>query len=430
MSITTDGEVDGTLTTGPFNPEVGGYRDYIGPGAVFGSEFEPERMPTPFDPSGSYQDDDVIMAQLQRAYNLSPEDAYAAWNSLMANTAMAREFGGAAPYTPPITPAPTPAAGGDDIFDVLKGLPGAAVDAAKSAADTLLNQIKEILPFYDQAQIVLNPRTGTGNIVFGTPPAGQPVIHAGNLPGSNTNVGITTGISILDQAINSVLGRQGGLESGSIRDEVIKIISEQTGASPAATAGILGEDLDTILSTANVKAAEAATRLGVDLTGEKKDVVRDGGTGVVRDDTGATLGGGKIITGAADSPIVTGAADSPIVTGAADAVDIVTGSLTPADLGEDTTVKTTQPDTVKAGTPGTPVTPVTPAPSQGMRMEATEKAGLADINSTFDLDATFMENLMRALSGKDDAKSEAPYYSGGKVAPYAGVDEIIRLLRG
>jgi hypothetical protein len=82
--------------------------------------------------------------------------------------------------------------------------------------------------------------------------------------------------------------------------------------------------------------------------------------------------------------------------------------------------------------PKTTVTtpPVTPTSSQGMRMESTEKAGLADINSTFDLDSTFMENLMRALSGKDDTGSEVSYYSGGKVAPYAGVDEIIRLLRG
>jgi len=65
-----------------------------------------------------------------------------------------------------------------------------------------------------------------------------------------------------------------------------------------------------------------------------------------------------------------------------------------------------------------------------MRMESTEKAGLADINSTFDLDSTFIENLMRALSGKDDTESEGSYYSGGKVAPYADIDEIIRLLRG
>jgi len=37
---------------------------------------------------------------------------------------------------------------------------------------------------------------------------------------------------------------------------------------------------------------------------------------------------------------------------------------------------------------------------------------------------------MRALSGKDDTESGASYYSGGKVAPYADIDEIIRLLRG
>jgi hypothetical protein len=338
-----------------------------------------------------------------------------------------------------VEPAPT----GDGILDALKGLPGAAVNAAKSTADTLLNQIKEFLPFYDQAQIVLNPRTGKATIVFGTPPSGSPVIQAGNLPSSNTNVGITTGISILDQAINSVLGKEGGLSSGSIRDEVIKIISEQTGASPAATAGILGEDLDTILSTANVKAAEAATRLDVDLTGETKGVVRDGGTGVVRNGgTGATLGGGKIITGAADSPIVTGAADSPIVTGAADspivtgaadAVDIVTGSLTPADLGEDTTVKTGGGDSsivTGGGGGGSPATPATPLYGQGIRSMKTEKAGVTPLEDVFDIGDMSLANVLRLLAGEDDNTQGTPYYGGGSVNKNSSVDELIRLLRG
>ena len=111
---------------------------------------------------------------------------------------------------------------------------------------------------------------------------------------------------------------------------------------------------------------------------------------------------------------------------------IVTGTLTPADLGEGKTVVAEPPIVVgpPKTTVTTPVTPATPTPSQGMRMEATEKAGLADINSTFDLDSTFVENLMRALSGKDSTESEGSYYSGGKVAPYANIDEIIRLLRG
>jgi hypothetical protein len=63
-------------------------------------------------------------------------------------------------------------------------------------------------------------------------------------------------------------------------------------------------------------------------------------------------------------------------------------------------------------------------------MEGTEKAGLAEIDPQFDLNASLLENLMRILSGEDDKEAEVPYYRGGKVAPYADIDEIIRLLRG
>jgi len=404
------------------------------------------------------------------------------------------------------------------------------VVAAQSAADTLLSQIKDFFPFYDQAQLVLNPVTGTGNIVFGTPPTGQPVIQAGQLPRSNTNVGVTTGVPILDQAINSVLSKPGGLDSGSIRDSVIDIIAKQSGLDPATTATILGKDLETILATANADVANTAARVGINLMPEKKDdVVKDDAvdivtagpqlptkplpyTGTIKGpqvypevdtiktppiiktgandaviktgaadavdivtgaadsviktgagDTSVVTGAGDAViktgagdsvikTGAGDTSVVTGAGDAVIKTGAADAVDIVTGaadsviktgagdssvvtgSLTPADLGEDTTVKTGAADSViktgGGGGGGGGGGAATPTPSQGMRMESTEKAGLADINSTFDLNSTFMENLMRALSGKDDTESEGSYYSGGKVAPYAGVDEIIRFLRG
>ncbi len=359
------------------------------------------------------------------------------------------------------------------------------VVAAQSAADTLLSQIKDFFPFYDQSQLVLNPVTGTGNIVFGTPPAGQPVIQAGQLPRSNTNVGVTTGIPILDQAINSVLSKPGGLDSGSIRDSVIDIISKQSGLDPATTATILGKDLETILATANADVANTAARVGINLTPKKEDdVVNDDPYSIVTDGQSGTAdptGPGpqlptkvpSVDTGVIRSPQVypevdtiktleelglptlptkVPSVDTGVIRGPqvypegdmrkTDPYSIIktdfppvgpsTVTLTPADLGEDTPVVVNPPIVVgpPKTTVTTPVTPATPAPSQGMRMESTEKAGLADINSTFDLDSTFVENLMRALSGKDSTESEGSYYSGGKVAPYANIDEIIRLLRG
>jgi hypothetical protein len=68
--------------------------------------------------------------------------------------------------------------------------------------------------------------------------------------------------------------------------------------------------------------------------------------------------------------------------------------------------------------------------AQGMRMEGTEKAGLAEIDSQFDLNASFIENLMRILSGEDDNAAGSTYYTGGKISTSADIDEIIRLLRG
>jgi hypothetical protein len=362
------------------------------------------------------------------------------------------------------------------------------VVAAQSAADTLLSQIKDFFPFYDQSQLVLNPVTGTGNIVFGTPPAGQPVIQAGQLPRSNTNVGVTTGIPVLDQAINSVLSKPGGLDSGSIRDSVIDIISKQSGLDPATTATILGKDLETILATANADVANTAARVGINLMPEEKDdVVKDDPYSIVTDGQSGTAdptGPGpqlptkvpSVDTGVIRSPQVypevdtiktleelglptlptkVPSVDTGVIRGPqvypegdmrkTDPYSIIktdfppvgpsTVTLTPADLGEDTPVVVNPPIVVGPPPPLPPkitVTPppVTPTSSQGMRMESTEKAGLADINSTFDLDSTFIENLMRALSGKDDTGSEVSYYSGGKVAPYADIDEIIRLLRG
>ena len=311
------------------------------------------------------------------------------------------------------------------------------VVAAQSAADTLLNQIKEFLPFYDQSQVVINPRTGQATIVFGTPPSGSPVIQAGNLPKSNTNVGITTGISILDQAINSVLNKPGGLESGSIRDEVIKVISEQAGLDPATTATILGEDLETILANANTAAADTVSRFNIDLTGEKDDVVRNTGSLTSADlgeDTTVKGGGTDVVkTGAADSPIVTGAADAvDIVTGAGDS-SVVTGSLTPADLGEDTTVKTGgggSAITTGGGGGGGTATPATPLYGQGIRSMKTEKAGVTPLEDVFDIGDMSLANVLRLLAGEDDNTQGTPYYGGGSVNRANSVDELIRLLRG
>jgi polyhydroxyalkanoate synthesis regulator phasin len=81
-----------------------------------------------------------------------------------------------------------------------------------------------------------------------------------------------------------------------------------------------------------------------------------------------------------------------------------------------------------AGGGGGASTPVQqPQGAPGMYSVGTEKAGLADIGSQYDLNATLLDNIMRILSGEDD---NAGYYGGGSVNGYNATDELIKLLRG
>jgi hypothetical protein len=75
-------------------------------------------------------------------------------------------------------------------------------------------------------------------------------------------------------------------------------------------------------------------------------------------------------------------------------------------------------------------TPTPQAAGQGVRMEATEKAGLADIENMFDLDASLLDNILKVLSNDSDNQTNSSYYSGGKVAPSDELSELLRLLRG
>jgi len=236
--------------------------------------------------------------------------------------------------TPSDGPSPQIGAGAPNVLGGVK----TAADKAKDIADALLVQIKEFLRFYEQAQLVLNPVTKKATIVFGTPPAGQPVIQAGNLPRSNTNVGVTTGIPILDQAINSVLNKPGGLkDSGSIRQAVIDIIAEQSGLPYAATAAILGKDLETIVATVYADVANTAATVGINFLGEEEDDVVDNvikntdtADSIVTDTDTSTDTADSIVTGTGtDDSIVTGTGtDDPysIVTGADTGDSIVTGT--------------------------------------------------------------------------------------------------------
>ena len=102
MPTTTDDAIDGIMPTGPLKTGYVGYRDFFPDIPAFGTEYDVDRMSTVFDPSGSFQSDQDILNMLASAYpSESAEQIADRLQSLTANTAMARQFGGAAldPYS-------------------------------------------------------------------------------------------------------------------------------------------------------------------------------------------------------------------------------------------------------------------------------------------------------------------------------------------
>jgi hypothetical protein len=60
----------------------------------------------------------------------------------------------------------------------------------------------------------------------------------------------------------------------------------------------------------------------------------------------------------------------------------------------------------------------------------TEQAGLADIGTPYDLNASLIDNIMRILAEGDADTEETELYGGGSVNRYNATDELIKLLRG
>jgi hypothetical protein len=83
------------------------------------------------------------------------------------------------------------------------------------------------------------------------------------------------------------------------------------------------------------------------------------------------------------------------------------------------------------GTPGVIPTLIRqPQTAQGMYSVGTEQAGVADIGTQYDLNASLLENIMRILSESDAGAEETELYGGGSVNGYNATDELIKLLRG
>jgi hypothetical protein len=108
---------------------------------------------------------------------------------------------------------------------------------------------------------------------------------------------------------------------------------------------------------------------------------------------------------------------------------------------DDTTKKVVSPDgpvtppkvttVTPPGAPGVIPTPIRqPQYAQSVYSVGTEKAGVADIGTPYDLNASLLENIMRILAEGDAGTEETELYGGGRVNGYNATDELIKLLRG
>ena len=493
MSTTTDDAIDGIMPTGPLKTGYVGYRDFFPDIPAFGTEYDVDRMSTVFDPSGSFQSDRDIVNILAAAYpDESAEQIADRLQSLTANTAMSRQFGGAAldPYsqltattTPPAASTTTPPASStnDGILDNILGGAKDAVTAVGGVIDIGLQQLGDLIGMGDPSLVVLNPTNPNATVVYGTPTGSTSPTIIGNMPKSGAPVGVITGIPALDDILYGVFNQrgQGGKSIPEIiYDIVLGKIGEITGFPVASVAGAIGGglsgDLNKVVDNVGKvvlqidKKVEAADNdpfsiikgpspdgqmgpIKTVATGEDMRIGGGEGTKSKEDQNKVTPTSGvdtgddvRIGGGAADAvDIVTGANDADIKTGSLTPADlgedttVKTGSLTPADLGEDTTVKTGAGDSViktggggGGGGGGGVATPATPLYGQGIRSMKTEKAGVTPLEDVFDIGDMSLANVLRLLAGEDDNTQGTPYYGGGSVNRNSSVDELIRLLRG
>jgi polyhydroxyalkanoate synthesis regulator phasin len=177
------------------------------------------------------------------------------------------------------------------LWEKAKEITGTIANTVKNAADTVFTVIQDLAPFWNQAQVVLDPINGKATIVFGNPPSGAPVVPVTTLPSTQTKVGVTTGIPILDAMINSVMDNPGGVDKETVRATVIDILAKQANIDPgvlSAAGGAAGlEDIIEQVSAAASAAYEAKNTLTVGVVPDEEETTTTGtGTGTTTTDTG------------------------------------------------------------------------------------------------------------------------------------------------
>jgi Ca2+-binding RTX toxin-like protein len=309
--------------------------------------------------------------------------------------------------------------------------------------------------------VVLNPTNQSGTIVIGKPTGSATPTIVGSMPTSGAPVGVYTGNPFIDGVLQKVFSRSSPGQSDPNLEEIIKVvileeIGKATGTNAGAISAAIQGDVQGLID-ATTKVVLGVNQNVAELDERYKTQEDVNRAATVKNDTITGAVGNDTITGAVGNDTITGAEvkteadktktviNKDTVAKTPPALEEVKVAKTPAALEEVKVAKRVSPDgpplrtspapdlgsSGSPGSPGSPATPIQqPQSTQDMYSVSTEQAGLADIGTPYDLNASLIDNIMRILAERDAGAEETELYGGGSVNRYNATDELIKLLRG
>jgi hypothetical protein len=384
--------------------------------------------------------------------------------------------------------APTTVTGpitGGSLFDLLP----APIQGAVTGAGNIIggignvigrgtNALFELINAPLPSLVVLNPTNQSGTIVIGKPTGSATPTIVGSMPTSGAPVGVYTGNPFIDGVLQKVFSRSSPGQSDPNLREIIKVvileeIGKATGTNAGAISAAIQGDVQGLID-ATTKVVLGVNQNVAELDERYKTQEDVNRAATVKNDTITGAVGNDTITGAVGNDTITGAEvkteadktktvvntgtvaqteadktktviNKDTVAKTPPALEEVKVAKTPAALEEVKVAKRVSPDgpplrtspapdlgsSGSPGSPGSPATPIQqPQSTQDMYSVSTEQAGLADIGTPYDLNASLIDNIMRILAERDAGAEETELYGGGSVNRYNATDELIKLLRG
>ena len=381
-------------------------------------------------------------------------------NQYITSMAQAATPGAAAPTTAtgPSTVA-LPGAATGSLFDLLP----APIQGAVTGAGNIIggignvigrgtNALFELINAPLPSLVVLNPTNQSGTIVIGKPTGSATPTIVGSMPTSGAPVGVYTGNPFIDGVLQKVFSRSSPGQSDPNLEEIIKVvileeIGKATGTNAGAISAAVQGDVQGLID-ATTKVVLGVNNNVAELDERYKTQEDVNRAATVKNDTITGAVGNDTITGAevkTEADKTKTVINKDTVAKTPPALEEVKVAKTPAALEEVKVAKRVSPDgpplrtspapdlgsSGSPGSPGSPATPIQqPQSTQDMYSVSTEQAGLADIGTPYDLNASLIDNIMRILAERDAGAEETELYGGGSVNRYNATDELIKLLRG